>query len=546
MHAMRIARGVHGPQQDREVRGPVPRRPRLRPDLGHPERHGRARRRGQPGRAGVGPRHPGGGREDRHPGALQRDGRPAPDLRARRRATSRRSSSSRSSATPRAILPAPGLPRGDARAHPRVRRAAHLRRGQDRLPVRPRRRRRVLRRHAGPRDVTPRRWATATPRPRSAARDEVMSVLPDKVSHGGTYAGNRVAAAAAVATLKILRDTDALAIDPPGRARASRRASPRSSRSAGCRTSSPATRRCSGSCSRSRRRPSTATGRTRTTTCTTPSRWACTPAARCPSRTRASRGSSARPTPARTSSTGSSSIFADSLDAALEARAHGRAPRRRTRRTWSIGSGAPAGDVAGDLTAAEARRLPSSHARSRASRPGRRSSRSLRDYALPILAHRRRRVRPAARVAPVRPRHRQGADGPRGDRGHGPGAVRGRAQEADGHARRPRRATSSGSSSSIIAGLMVLRAFGLDIGPAVAGLGVVGVAVGFGAQHLVRDYLNGALILIENQFSKGDVIRAAGVSGHRRGLQPPADDAARPRRRRPHRARTARSWSPAT
>ncbi len=65
----------------------------------------------------------------------------------------------------------------------------------------------------------------------------------------------------------------------------------------------------------------------------------------------------------------------------------------------------------------------------------------------------------------------------------------------------------------IIAGLMILRAFGLDIGPAVAGLGVVGVAVGFGAQHLVRDYLNGALILIENQFSKGDVIRAAGVAG---------------------------------
>ena len=41
-------------------------------------------------------------------------------------------------------------------------------------------------------------------------RDEVMSVLPDHVSHGGTYAGNRVAAAAAVATLQIIRDTDAL------------------------------------------------------------------------------------------------------------------------------------------------------------------------------------------------------------------------------------------------------------------------------------------------------------------------------------------------
>jgi glutamate-1-semialdehyde 2,1-aminomutase len=49
--------------------------------------------------------------------------------------------------------------------------------------------------------------------------DEVMSVLPDKVSHGGTYAGNRVAAAAAVATLKILRDTEALAsIHAVGRA----------------------------------------------------------------------------------------------------------------------------------------------------------------------------------------------------------------------------------------------------------------------------------------------------------------------------------------
>jgi glutamate-1-semialdehyde 2,1-aminomutase len=41
-------------------------------------------------------------------------------------------------------------------------------------------------------------------------RREVMSVLPDKVSHGGTYAGNRVAAAAAVRTLEIIRDTDAL------------------------------------------------------------------------------------------------------------------------------------------------------------------------------------------------------------------------------------------------------------------------------------------------------------------------------------------------
>jgi moderate conductance mechanosensitive channel len=65
----------------------------------------------------------------------------------------------------------------------------------------------------------------------------------------------------------------------------------------------------------------------------------------------------------------------------------------------------------------------------------------------------------------------------------------------------------------VIAGLMILRTFNLDIGPAIAGLGIVGIAVGFGAQSLVKDYLNGSLILIENQFSKGDVIRIAGVAG---------------------------------
>jgi moderate conductance mechanosensitive channel len=65
----------------------------------------------------------------------------------------------------------------------------------------------------------------------------------------------------------------------------------------------------------------------------------------------------------------------------------------------------------------------------------------------------------------------------------------------------------------VVAALMVLRELGLDIGPAVAGLGVVGIAVGFGAQSLVRDYLNGALILVENQFSKGDIVTVAGVTG---------------------------------
>jgi small conductance mechanosensitive channel len=64
-----------------------------------------------------------------------------------------------------------------------------------------------------------------------------------------------------------------------------------------------------------------------------------------------------------------------------------------------------------------------------------------------------------------------------------------------------------------IVGLMVLERLQYDIGPAIAGLGVVGIAVGFGAQSLVRDYFNGMLILIENQFSIGDVVSVAGVTG---------------------------------
>jgi small-conductance mechanosensitive channel len=66
---------------------------------------------------------------------------------------------------------------------------------------------------------------------------------------------------------------------------------------------------------------------------------------------------------------------------------------------------------------------------------------------------------------------------------------------------------------AVIAALMIFHELNFDIGPAIAGLGVVGIAVGFGAQSLVRDYFTGALILIENQFSKGDVVTLAGVTG---------------------------------
>ena len=65
----------------------------------------------------------------------------------------------------------------------------------------------------------------------------------------------------------------------------------------------------------------------------------------------------------------------------------------------------------------------------------------------------------------------------------------------------------------VIAILMVLDQFTIDIGPAIAGLGVVGIAVGLGAQTLVRDWLAGIFIVLENQYSGGDLVRIAGVEG---------------------------------
>ena len=61
--------------------------------------------------------------------------------------------------------------------------------------------------------------------------------------------------------------------------------------------------------------------------------------------------------------------------------------------------------------------------------------------------------------------------------------------------------------------LMVLAVFAIDIGPAVAGLGVIGIAVGLGAQTLVKDWLAGVFVVLENQYSAGDVVSIAGVEG---------------------------------
>ena len=71
----------------------------------------------------------------------------------------------------------------------------------------------------------------------------------------------------------------------------------------------------------------------------------------------------------------------------------------------------------------------------------------------------------------------------------------------------------AGATIGVVAVLMSLQLFGIDIGPAVAGLGVVGIAVGFGAQTLIRDWLAGIFIVLENQYSQGDVVSIAGVEG---------------------------------
>lgn len=71
----------------------------------------------------------------------------------------------------------------------------------------------------------------------------------------------------------------------------------------------------------------------------------------------------------------------------------------------------------------------------------------------------------------------------------------------------------AGALIAVIAVLMALDLFGIDIGPAVAGLGVVGIAVGFGAQTLIRDLLAGIFVVLENQYSSGDVVRIAGIEG---------------------------------
>lgn len=61
--------------------------------------------------------------------------------------------------------------------------------------------------------------------------------------------------------------------------------------------------------------------------------------------------------------------------------------------------------------------------------------------------------------------------------------------------------------------MMILAEIGLNIGPILAGAGILGIALGFGAQSMVKDFLAGLFIIIENQYRVGDVVCLDDICG---------------------------------
>jgi moderate conductance mechanosensitive channel len=64
-----------------------------------------------------------------------------------------------------------------------------------------------------------------------------------------------------------------------------------------------------------------------------------------------------------------------------------------------------------------------------------------------------------------------------------------------------------------IAGAMILGELGVSLGPLIAGAGIAGIALGFGAQSLVKDFISGTFMLIEDQYGVGDIIDAGEATG---------------------------------
>jgi small conductance mechanosensitive channel len=73
--------------------------------------------------------------------------------------------------------------------------------------------------------------------------------------------------------------------------------------------------------------------------------------------------------------------------------------------------------------------------------------------------------------------------------------------------------SAGGIAIWVIAGLMILGEVGISLAPLIAGAGIAGLAIGFGAQSLVRDVLAGFFVLVEDQYGVGDVVDVGEVSG---------------------------------
>ncbi|MDH4104800.1 MAG: mechanosensitive ion channel family protein [Gammaproteobacteria bacterium] len=65
----------------------------------------------------------------------------------------------------------------------------------------------------------------------------------------------------------------------------------------------------------------------------------------------------------------------------------------------------------------------------------------------------------------------------------------------------------------MLGGVLVLSELGVSVAPILGAAGVVGLAIGFGAQSLVKDYFTGIFLLVENQITRGDVVQVADKSG---------------------------------
>ncbi len=92
--------------------------------------------------------------------------------------------------------------------------------------------------------------------------------------------------------------------------------------------------------------------------------------------------------------------------------------------------------------------------------------------------------------------------------------------------RKARRADALGSIFGSVASafiwtlslLTVLGGFGIELGPYIASLGIVGVALGFGAQDLVKDFISGIFMLLEDQYGVGDVVDSGEATGVVEGI----------------------------